>query len=126
MPVTVISESFSEKLFRIIPPPFVICNPVEAGTYTITDNEDGTVTVSVPVTNYTGGEGVTAQLIIASYNGTRMTLHVKSDVTSIEEGKKATLSQTVTVNAGEKVIAYLWNSLDKMVPITPAQIIAGE
>lgn len=99
---------------------------VEAGTYTITDNEDGTVTVSVPVTNYTGGEGVTAQLIIASYNGTRMTLHVKSDVTSIEEGKKATLSQTVMVNAGEKVIAYLWNSLDKMVPITPAQIIAGE
>lgn len=99
---------------------------VEAGTYTITDNEDGTVTVSVPVTNYAGGEGVTAQLIIASYNGTRMTLHVKSDVTSIEEGKKATLSQTVMVNAGEKVIAYLWNSLDKMVPITPAQIIAGE
>jgi hypothetical protein len=98
-------------------------DPVEASAYKVTKNDDGTVTVSVTVNNYSGGNDVTAQLIIASYKGARMTAHAKSEVTAIEEGGKVTLTQTLQANEGEQLTAFLWDSLENMVPIAPSQII---
>lgn len=38
-------------------------------------------------------------------------------------GTKTTLTQTVQVNAGEKVIAYLWDSVGGMNPLEPAKTL---
>lgn len=98
---------------------------VEAGEYTVT-NSDGAITVSVPVTNYSGGDNVSGQLILASFKGNYMVDYKMSEVILIGEGKKNTFEQTIAVSGDEKVVAFLWNSVDNMTPIAPARVIAGE
>lgn len=98
---------------------------IEVGEYKITDNGDGTKTVTVDVSNYSAEEGATAQLIVAVYNGTYMPRHAKDENPTDMgmTGTKTTLTQTVQVNAGEKVIAYLWDSVGGMNPLEPAKTL---
>ena len=97
---------------------------MEFGEYEIKDNGDGTKTVTINVVNHSAGENASAQLIVAAYdNDYRMNSCEYNDNPSQipQTDMWIPLTQTIKVNDGENMIAYLWDTLDNMVPLVPAE-----
>ncbi len=91
----------------------------QVGDFVMTDNGDGTKTVTVTVANRAAGSDYTALLILATFDGDVMNV-IKYDenATTVTEGKKEILSQTIAVNEGESMKAYVWDSINGMNPLT--------
>ncbi len=90
-----------------------------------TSKSGNDVTVSIDIKNNTAGNNVTAQLILAVYNGVTLSTITGTDATSIPQTalgvNPVTLSKTVTVPTGHRLVMYLWNSMEGMRPLKPSQ-----
>lgn len=87
----------------------------------VTSKSGDNVTVSVDIKNNSAGSDVTAQLLLAVYEGDVLQSLETTAATAVPQtaiGAAATaLSQTVAVPDGQTLIIYLWNSLDGMAPL---------
>jgi hypothetical protein len=83
------------------------------------------VTVSIDIKNNEAGDDVTAQLILAVYNGVTLETITGTTVTNIPQtalgATPVTLTKTVTVPSGHKMVMYLWNSMSGMRPLKASQ-----
>ncbi len=97
----------------------------EIGTYTMT-GETAEKTVTINVTNNGIADGYSAMLILATHKGDVMqTVAMDDNATVVEMGKTEPLTQTITVNDGETLTAFLWDSLNGMTPIiSPVELIS--
>ncbi len=76
-------------------------------------------TVTINVTNNGHADGYGAILILATYKDDVMQNIAMNDAaTVVEMGKTETLTQTITVNDGETLTAFLWDGLNGMNPLT--------
>ena len=76
-------------------------------------------TVTINVTNNGHADGYGAILILATYKDDVMqNIAMNDDATVVEMGKTETLTQTITVNDGETLTAFLWDGLNGMNPLT--------
>ena len=86
------------------------------------------VTVAVDVKNNAMGAGYTAELILGVYDGTILENVACEGEKIIAESdsyaEAVTLQATVSVPEGMSVKAFLWNSLNGMVPIKNAETLA--
>ncbi len=91
------------------------------GTFGMTgDTAEKTVTINV--TNNGIADGYSAILILATHkDGVMQNVAIDDNATIVELGKTETLTQTITVNDGETLKAFLWNSLIGMTPLTSSQ-----
>ena len=91
----------------------------QVGNFVMTDNQDGTKTVTVTVANRAAGDDYTAVLILATFDGAVMQdIAVADTETLVAEGKKETLDETITLNEGESLRAFVWDSISGMTPLT--------
>ena len=75
-------------------------------------------TVTINVTNNGHADGYGAILILATYKDDVMQNIAMNDAaTVVEMGKTETLTQTITVNDGETLTAFLWDGLNGMNPL---------
>ena len=83
-------------------------------------------TVTINVTNNGIADGYSAMLILATHKGDVMqTVAMDENATVVEMGKTEPLTQTITVNDGETLTAFLWDSLNGMTPIiSPVELIS--
>ena len=91
------------------------------GTFGMTgDTAEKTVTINV--TNNGIADGYSTILILATHKDDVMqNIAMDDNATIVELGKTETLTQTITVNDGETLKAFLWNSLIGMTPLTSPQ-----
>lgn len=97
----------------------------------ITDFESSksgnTVTVSVDVKNNGKGDNVTAELILALYDGDVLKDVVVSGAVAVPQTgyyeDPVNISKSITVSDGYKLRAYLWDSLAGMTPLKDAEFI---
>ena len=91
----------------------------QVGNFVVTDNTDGTKTVTATVANRAEGDDYTALLILATFDGVVMqNIAYANANTTVAEGTIQTLTQTIAVNDGESLTAFVWDSIDGMQPLT--------
>lgn len=87
----------------------------------VTSKSGNNVTVSVDIKNNSASSDVTAQLLLAVYEGDVLQSLETTAATAVPQtaigAAATTLSQTVAVPDGQTLIIYLWNSLDGMAPL---------
>lgn len=105
-------------------------DPVVFGEYNMTTN--GTErTVTITVKNNAAGSEYTAQLILAVYDGNMLLNMAKtSEPTVIPQtdpnAAPVTLTETVTLEEGKTLKAFLWNSISGMTPLKPAETLVPQ
>lgn len=105
-------------------------DPVVFGEYNMTTNNNER-TVTITVKNNTAGDNYTAQLILAVYDGNMLLNMAKtSEPTVIPQTEPnaapVPLTETVTLEEGKTLKAFLWNSISGMTPLKPAETLVPQ
>lgn len=107
-----------------------IPDPVVFGEYNMTTNNNER-TVTITVKNNAAGDNYTAQLILATYDGDMLLNIAKtSEPISIPQTEAnatpVTLTETITLEEGETLKAFLWDSIEGMTPLKPMEILVEQ
>lgn len=107
-----------------------IPDPVVFGEYNMTTNNNER-TVTITVKNNAAGDNYTAQLILATYDGDMLLNIAKtSEPISIPQTEAnatpVTLTETITLEEGETLKAFLWDGIEGMTPLKPMEILVEQ
>lgn len=98
---------------------------VEVGEFETSTTPEGKQKVSVSVKNNSAGGDISAILVLATVKDKVMQAK-ETDLpenNTISEGNGETLEAEITVNEGETLTAYLWDSLGGKTPLRDAEVL---
>ena len=96
---------------------------VEIGDFEVTTSPEGKQVVSVGIKNNRAGSDISAILILTTVKDRTMQTKATDSEIAIAEETEVTLEAEITVNDGETLTVYLWDSLGGKMPWKDAEII---
>jgi len=96
---------------------------VEIGDFEVTTSPEGKQVVSVTIKNNSAGSNIGAILILTTAKDKIMQEKATDFEIAIAEETETTLEAEITVNDGETLTVYLWDSLGGKMPWKDAEII---